>query len=45
MQHDGTIVPDSEYGGWLALLPAFARPYALLARFDDTCLATDENWF
>lgn len=34
MQHDANIVPDSEYGGWLALLPAFARPYALLARFD-----------
>lgn len=34
MQHDANIVPDSEYGGWLALLPAFARPYVLLARFD-----------
>jgi 4-hydroxybenzoate polyprenyltransferase len=28
------IVPDTEYRGLLALLPAGARPYALLARFD-----------
>ncbi len=27
-------VPDSEHGGLLRLLPASARPYALLARFD-----------
>ena len=30
--HD--IIPDSEYHGLLALLPAPARPYAALARFD-----------
>ncbi len=34
MQHDSTMVPDSENGGWLRLLPGFARPYAVLARFD-----------
>ncbi len=28
------ILPDSEGAGWLKLLPAAARPYALLARFD-----------
>lgn len=27
-------VPDTEYRGFMALLPAAARPYALLARFD-----------
>lgn len=27
-------VPDSEYRGFMALLPASLRPYALLARFD-----------
>ena len=26
-------------------LPKVAERCALLARFDDTCLATDENWF
>ena len=28
------VVPDSERHGWLRWLPAPARPYALLARFD-----------
>ncbi|WP_213980191.1 4-hydroxybenzoate octaprenyltransferase [Sphingomonas sp. dw_22] len=28
------IVPDTEYRGLMGLLPAAARPYALLARFD-----------
>ncbi len=28
------IVPDTEYRGLIGMLPAFARPYALLARFD-----------
>jgi 4-hydroxybenzoate polyprenyltransferase len=27
-------VPDSQLKGWMGLLPAFARPYASLARFD-----------
>ena len=27
-------VPDTEYRGMMRVLPAFARPYALLARFD-----------
>ena len=29
-----THPPDSQLGGFLAFLPAGARPYALLARFD-----------
>jgi 4-hydroxybenzoate polyprenyltransferase len=29
-----THPPDSQHQGFLALLPAFLRPYALLARFD-----------
>ena len=29
-----TPLPDTETRGLLALLPAAARPYALLARFD-----------
>ncbi len=28
------IVPDTEYRGFVGLLPPAARPYALLARFD-----------
>lgn len=37
--NDGTTprdysVPDTEHGGFLSLLPAAARPYALLARLD-----------
>ncbi len=31
---DSAIVPDSQLGGWMALLPSAARPYASLARFD-----------
>ncbi len=31
---DTEIVPDSEYRGFIAVLPPTARPYALLARFD-----------
>jgi len=31
---DPNIVPDTEHRGLMALLPAAARPYALLARFD-----------
>jgi len=31
---DTVIVPDTEQRGLLALLPAGARPYAMLARFD-----------
>ncbi len=30
----GRPLPDSEIVGWLRLLPASARPFALLARFD-----------
>ena len=29
-----TLTPDSEYRGLMALIPAAARPYAALARFD-----------
>jgi 4-hydroxybenzoate polyprenyltransferase len=31
---DNAYVPDSQHKGWLGLLPAPARPYAMLARFD-----------
>ncbi|WP_294078027.1 4-hydroxybenzoate octaprenyltransferase [Sphingomonas sp.] len=34
MASDPNIVPDTEHRGLLRLLPAAARPYALLARFD-----------
>ena len=32
--HPTQTTPDSQHQGLIALLPAFARPYALLARFD-----------
>jgi len=31
---NGTVTPDSEYRGLMALLPARVRPFALLARLD-----------
>lgn len=34
MTDAATTVPDTEYRGLMRLLPAAARPYALLARFD-----------
>lgn len=34
MTQPAQLVPDTEHRGLMALLPASARPYALLARFD-----------
>lgn len=34
MSSNPDIVPDTQHSGLVGLLPVFARPYALLARFD-----------
>ncbi len=34
IERDVDIVPDTQHHGWLRVLPAAARPFALLARFD-----------
>ena len=34
MTQPADMVPDTEYRGLVRILPVFARPYALLARFD-----------